>query len=333
MKLKRLLLLPFFLVVPSFALYQQQWFSQFQEQLDGTLQFVCSGQCMALIAPIAWSDYVKVQGNIQGNGIVGYGFLVGQQMAPAQTLPVNGMVNLDQQFTFQELPFYNQLPQDAQLVIVVEGALSGTMFSASLWSLWISQKLAQWRKDFWTMESLTPYSINLRYGVTILWTSLLHYWYWLFIIAALYILIFIKGDKHKKFRMVCFWWLGIFLFIGARNLVTYTWIVHQWLQQYTNAPEISKTFFDLWDYISFTQAIRDKLSLDTQEVACKIFINSYQDWPFKAHRELLYLKPCSVTLTWSEADYIIYYHTPVASWDVSKPIMLQYHDNYLLQNK
>lgn len=87
MKSKRLLLLLVFVAFPSFAQYQQQGFAQFQA-LDGNMQFVCEEQCFALIGPIAGSDTVTLQGNFEGNGIVGYGFVVGQQIVPAHTLPI-----------------------------------------------------------------------------------------------------------------------------------------------------------------------------------------------------------------------------------------------------
>lgn len=332
MKLKRLLLLPFFLVTSSYAVYQQQWFSQFQESDDG-IQFVCEWQCVALIAPLAGSDYVDLQGRVQGSGIVGYGFLVGQQIAPAQTLPVWWTTSIDQRFTFNELPFYSQIPQDAQLVLFADGSVQTSHITLQLWYLGTAQRIVQWRHDFWSIETLTPYSINLRYWVSLLWIPLLHYAYWLFIIVVFGVIVLVKWNRQKKFRLLCFWWLGVFLFMGIRNVITYTWIVQQWVKQYTLAPDISKIFFDLWDYPTFTDHIRKTLLLDTQPQTCKILLHSYQDWPFKAHREHLYLKPCTLTLTWSEADYLIYYHMPIISGDQSKPILLQYHDNYLLQNK
>jgi hypothetical protein len=52
---------------------------------------------------------------------VGYGFLVGQQIAPGETVQVNGESSVDQQFAFSVLPFYAQLPAEAQLVLIVQG--------------------------------------------------------------------------------------------------------------------------------------------------------------------------------------------------------------------
>ena len=103
MKLKRLLFLFLFAAFPSFAAYQQQGFSQFQE-LDGNMNFVCTGQCFALIGPMAWSDTISLVGALQGNWLIWYGFLVGQQIAPGETIQIHGDSTLAQQFSFDKLP-------------------------------------------------------------------------------------------------------------------------------------------------------------------------------------------------------------------------------------
>ena len=332
MKIKRLLLLLMFVAFPTFAAYQQQGFAQFQE-LDGNINFVCTGQCFALIGPIAGSDYISLNGNLQGNGSIGYGFLVGQQIAPADTIQVNWDIMINQQFPFAKLPFYVQLPKEAQLIILVQGSVMGSQFTANIWFMDFYQKIGQWRKDFRQMEPLTPYSINLRYGVKINGTSLLQYGYRIFLLAALYILFFVKWDKNKKFRNIFFRGIGIFLFIGIRNLITYTWIVDQGIKTYVQPSMENKTFFDLWDYISFTDKIRKTLKLDTEKRVCKIYIDSFQDRPFKPHRELLYLKPCTITLTWSEADYSIYYKKPIFTGDLNKTVLINFNGSYLLKNK
>lgn len=212
MKLKRLLLLPFFLVTSSYAVYQQQWFSQFQESDDG-IQFVCEWQCVALIAPLAGSDYVDLQGTVQGSGIVGYGFLVGQQIAPAQTLPVWWTTSIDQRFTFNELPFYSQIPQDAQLVIVVEGTLSATMFSASLWSLWISQKIWNGFKQALEYKEYNPRTINFLEWP--MWNGkyinqVFFRWIIWFLLLAFLRYFFANDTKQKK--KAVYLWIGVLAF-------------------------------------------------------------------------------------------------------------------------
>jgi len=332
MKIKRLIVLLLFAVFPSFAAYQQQWFSQFQE-LDGNMNFVCDSQCFALVGPMWSSDYFTLRGTLQGIGAIGYGFVVGQQIIPGETIQINWMSTSDQQFSFSKSPYYSQVPKEAQLVIMVQGNVVGSQMHVALGFMDFYQKIGQWWKDFRQMETLTPYSINLRYWVKILWTSVIQYGYRIFILIAAYILFFVKWDKDKKFRKIFFLGIGIFLFIGIRNLITYIWIVDQGIKSYTNQFLDNKIYFDLWDYISFTDKIRKELNLDEWKKDCTIYVDSFQDRPFKAHWESLYLKPCTLTLTWSEADYLLYYRKPVVSWDLQKTILVNFHWNYLLQNK
>lgn len=332
MRYKRLFSLFVLFAFPSFAEYQQQGFSQFQT-LDGNIHFVCAEQCFALMGPVEGADFVQLQWRLEGQGVIGYGFLVGEQVVSAHTINIDGVGHIDQQFSFDELPFYSQLPHDVQLVFLVQWNVSGRWFSLDRGYMTLFHKIGQWWKDFWKMETLTPYSINLRYGVKLLWTSIVEYGYRLFVLATLYILFFVKWDKEKKYRKIFFLGIGIFLFIGIRNLVTNIWIVHQWLTSYTYQSYDNKNYFDLGDYIVFTDKIRKTLQLDEWKKTCKIFVDSFQDWPFKSHRDMLYLKSCDIVLTWSEADYLVYYRKPVATGDMQKTVLLQFHGNYLLDNK
>jgi hypothetical protein len=60
------------------------------------MNFACTGQCLALVGPLAGSDYATLKWTFQWNGVVGYGFLVGQQIAPGETVQVNGESSVDQ---------------------------------------------------------------------------------------------------------------------------------------------------------------------------------------------------------------------------------------------
>jgi len=61
------------------------------------------------------------------------------------------------------LPFYAQLPQEAQVLLIVQGPVTGNQINVNLGMMDVYQKIGQAWKDFWQMETLTPYSINLRY--------------------------------------------------------------------------------------------------------------------------------------------------------------------------
>ena len=331
MKFKRLLFLFVFFAVPTFA-YQQQGFSNYQEN-GAAVDFVCTNQCAILLDAGSEVDALHVAWQLQWQGTFGYGFLVWQQVAPGGVLQINWGGMLDTDFVFSQSPVFAQLPAGYHIVILVNGNVQWSHVSFQTTSYSLFQRIGKWWDDFRKMEPMTPYSINLRYGVQILGTSIVQYGYIIFLLAALYILVFGKWNKHKKFRSVFFRGIGIFLFIGFRNLITYTWIVDQWLQMYTYQTMENKTYFDLWDYIPFTDKIRKTLGLDEGNKSCTIAIHSAQDWPFIPHWENLYLKPCTVVLTGSEADYLIYYKKAISSWDLQKPVLVDFNGSYLLQNK
>ncbi|MEI6774015.1 MAG: hypothetical protein WCL18_04355 [bacterium] len=73
--------------------------------------------------------------------------------------------------------------------------------------------------------------------------------------------------------------------------------------------------------------------MDTEKKSCKIYVDSFQDWPFRVHRESVYLKPCTLVFTSSEADYSVYYKKPVASGDLQKTVLVNFNGSSLLQNK
>ena len=331
MRYKRLLLLLVFAVLPTFA-YQQQGFSNYQEH-GKWVDFVCTGQCVLVLD--AWSEVnlLHVGGQLQGQGMLGYGFLIWQQIAPGWSLQVNGEGILDTNFVLSDSPVFAQLPSSYRLAILVDGNVQWSQITFETKSYSLFESIDQWWNDFWKMETLTPYSINLRYGVMLGWVSLVKYVYILFILAALSIIFFVRWTKEKKYHKIFFLGIGMFLFIGVRNLITNVWIVHQWISSYTQPSPDDKTFFNLWDSIPFTDKIRKALDLDTTKRHCTIYVDSIQPVPFTHHRENVYLKPCTIVQTWSEADYLLYYYKKVPNQYLTKPVIVQFHGNYLLQNK
>lgn len=293
------------------------------------MTFACENQCIVVLWTLGSNDYLNLQGTVEGQGTIGFWFLIGEQVAPGPMMNVQWQGKIDQKFSFSEVQFISQIPKEAQVVLLVQGKVKGNEVVANLRYLSFFEKFDQAWKDFWKMEPMTPYTINLRYGVKMLGTSIVQYWYILFILAAVYIWLFTKKNKEHKQQAILFFGIGIFLFIGLRNLITDFTIVQQWVKWYTT----NKMLFDLNDYIPFTDQIRKKLDLDTGKKECTIQVHAFQDRPFKAHRESVYLKPCKLVNTWTEADYIIYYHVPVGSGDVGKEILLQMNDNYLLLSK
>lgn len=329
--MKKILIL-YLLLFPIFGFtYQQQGFSQFQENL-WKIDFICKSQCITIIWATDQYDILDINWQTNGQWVFGYWFLVWQQIIPWEIIQINWNSTINQKFIFSRSQVFSQIPKGSQIVLIMEGWLEGKIKpELTFLSFW--EKIWMWWKEFWTMETLTPYSINLRYGVKVLWTSILQYGYRIFILATAYILVFSKDKKEKKYQKIFFRGIGIFLFIWIRNFITYTRIVDKWLKNYTHQTTENNTFFDLWDYIAITDKIRKELNLDDKNISCKIKIHSFQDWPFRFHRENLYLKPCIWVMTWSEADYTLYYKKPIQQEDKDKKILIDFNWSYLLQNK
>ena len=313
----------------SFA-YQQQWFSQYQEWPDW-ISFSCQNQCVITLWQKDKIDYLDLNWNAKWNGIIAYWFLVWDQISLLNQYEVVVSSDINDSMNFVEYKqYFASIPWNTDLILLVNGNLNWNIkIDAGNFSF--SQKFSQWWKEFRKMETYTPYSINLRYWITLMWTSIIKHWYILFIVAAMLILIFKKWKKEQKFRMIFYVWLWMFLFIWIRNVITYTSILNQWLSWFKE----DKAYFDLWDYIAFTDKIRTELNLDSENISkddCKIYIDSFQDRPFVWHRESFYLKPCKRVFTWDLADYKIYYKTQIPADDYNKKILIDFNNNYLLVN-
>ncbi|MCF7834533.1 hypothetical protein K9M48_00560 [Candidatus Gracilibacteria bacterium] len=111
-----------FFISFSFA-YQQQGFDNYNEA-NGSINFKCTNQCFLLIGPVVENDFININGDIQGNGVIGYGFLVGEQIYPGETLQINGG-NIDKNFVLAGSQIYSQIPGESQLVLLFQGSLQG----------------------------------------------------------------------------------------------------------------------------------------------------------------------------------------------------------------
>lgn len=310
--------------------YQQYWFSEYNEKA-WNISFSCSNQCYITLWEKNNIDYLNIQWSVNWNWDIAYWFTMWEQIAVINQLKVFLQTQVNESINFSDYAqYFSAIPWDANLILLINWNIKWDInVDANVFSIW--EKFSQWRKDFRVMETFTPYSINLRYWISLMWTSIIKYWYILFIIAAIIIVIFYKWNKDKKFKIIFFIWLWMFLFIWIRNVITYTSILNKWLKWFNE----NKTYFDLWDYISFTNEIRTELNLDWKKILkdnCKIYIDSYQDWPFTTHWENFYLKPCERVLTWDLADYKIYYKTEIPIEDLNKEILINNNNNYLLKN-
>jgi hypothetical protein len=119
-------------------------------------------------------DTFQLKGNLQGNGIIGYGFLIGQQVIPGEIIEISSAL-LDQEWLFSRSPYFSQIPPDAEIVLIVQGSIQAEALTVKMKTLNLFQKVKWGWKDFREYEPLTVYSINLRYGQKILGTCVVQW--------------------------------------------------------------------------------------------------------------------------------------------------------------
>ena len=310
------------------AAYPTQWFVSFIEWQTAN-SFKCEKQCIVLVWDMTWNDYIEFKWNLSWEGNIWYWFAVWQQVAPGEFIQVKWSTPANRKFIFSKNPVFNQLPKETKIMIVIDWKIDSTDFVFGLWTLTLWESISSAWNEFWKIETLTPYSINLRYWTKIFWVPIIKFFYFTFIFLLL-ILIPLINQNQKKIATI-YLFLSIFIFISIRNLITEFSILNKWLWDYTYNQWVNKHFFDLWDYIEFTKLIREKLNLDSNPPKdCKIYISSVSDWPFKTHWQNVYLAPCKLVENQNNSDYSIFFHT-IKTW--SWNIIIDFNWNYLTKTK
>lgn len=95
--------------------------------------------------------------------------------------------------------------------------------------------------------------------------------------------------------------------------LTYDHIVNTYteMQKFSSIHGEQKTVFELGDYITVTEKVREYLDLDNtnrEDDNCAIYAKAHSERPFVAHWASVYLRPCTVVKTGSLAPYHLYYN-------------------------
>lgn len=312
------------------AAYQNQGFSSYTDNVDGSISFICPSQCIILLDSI--EEIITLSGNIQWTGTIWYGYFLSDNMLyPAASTKVDSQLN-EYSWKLVDSPIYRQFKnQSPKIVVLLEGSLSATSVSVFQRNQLLSEKITQ----FWATEKLAPYTVNLRYGPYWGATSWPKVWMFLVILITLLVLIF-SGKKYtvkSGFELFLSVAVGVMIFWGIRVLVDNIKITNEGKNTFT--VENSLRFYDLDDYIAVTKEIRNTLKLDDVNMRrnkqCTINANAHQPWPFVTHWDFVYFRPCTNTNTGSEADYIIYYKVPAVVW-ANQTVLATGNNFTLLQN-
>jgi hypothetical protein len=318
----------YFIFINSVFWYKNQWFDNFIE-IWNSIKFSCSSQCFVVVDQKSDNNLLKVTWNLNWTWVIWYWFLDWDEIFSWEFIDVwslkDSILNYD--FLFKNLNYYSQLSKEIIIVLIIEWQIHSDNFNIELTKTSFFDNLKIAWNDFWKIETLTPYSINLRYWVNLNWTSIITIWYVLFFIIFLIWLFFVKNKKHFFIYLS----LYLFLFIWFRNIISYYSITKNWLQNFVFQKYENKTFFELWDHIVFSDKIRKTLNLDNKSTNnCKIYIELIRERPFLGHFQNTYLKPCNVTNNIEEADYLIYYKKTPENLENFEEI-LNFNDSYLLK--
>lgn len=305
--------------------YEQQWFSNYQEWADW-ISFDCENKCSIVI----WYeenkiDYLYLSWTLNWSGVIGYGFYSWDDFSFLSQHEFTKFSDVDK---FVDLMVHNKQlrTKSTDLKLLMSGDIQWKLY-LEIWNLSFWQKVSLVWKNFWKMEKFGQYGLNLRYGVSIRWINILIYWYIVFVIISLSILLVKKWKQ--KFKLVFYFWLWLFLFIWIRNTITDTVVLQQWLSWF----KTDKTYFELWDYFSFVEKVRNKLNLDSKEYRrndCKILLE--YDTGFDYGPLDIYFKPCELVSTWDFVNYKIYYKKEIPTKDLDKNVLLDFSGSYLLEN-
>lgn len=317
------------MIVPaSVAAYQQQWFTSYTETAQG-IWFSCTQQCVIVLWTRDANDHISIKW-IQGQ----WQIVLWALWQDGKLIPLSQQVITPNQSDYLLMISSSQInvPAQAQLWVVFVGNVSASAAQVSLWNMSIWQKIGQIWKWFWTNEWLMPYTINLRYGIKFMSTSIVKVWYIIFILIVCYILFSWAYSKHKA-KAIFYYGICMVLLLWIRNLANWVDRTVTGLDQYTFADSDQKVFFDLWDYIVFVDKMRDALALDDQFGGNDCTIMSQgQSRPFVAHLDNVYIKPCNPTTDKSKADYLIYYHQAIPQEDAWKTKLLEFNGSFVLKN-
>lgn len=283
--------------------YEQQWFSQYEERLQG-ISFSCTQQCFILLWNKWDSDSITIQ------------WIEGQWQIVAVVLDQNGqLIPLSQQnLSWEEyvlsLSSPQKIPSQAQIWILFIGTINAVDAKIILWSLSFWWELSQWWKLFWINEWQTFYGINLRYGQKVWSWSIVEVSYFLCIIVGI-ILLF---SWRRKKRNILYIVVVLYLLIAIRNQIDHTKVTIDGLNSYSWDESWSKTYGNLWDFYEFVEGVRNTIWLDEWwSKQCNIYYECSQPWPYCAHMESVFMKPCDKVETIEQSDYQIYYKTSPAT--------------------
>lgn len=202
-----------YVFLSSASAFQQQGFTSYQEWYGNKIDFSCESQCVIVVDKLWGSDYLQINGQTQWNGTIGYGFLVGEQIAPGETMQINWWGVLDQKFNFSNNPYRDQIPKDASVVLIVQGKVKGSGVGVSVGFFSFFEKFWNGFKQALEYKEYNPRTINFLEGP--MWNGeYINKYFFPWIIRLLVFVVigyYLSTKKNNKEKAVLFG-IGVLVF-------------------------------------------------------------------------------------------------------------------------
>jgi len=272
------------------AILFQQWFSSITEN-NWEISFNCKKQCLIWVKKLDNIKKLKISWDFKGNGIIAYWFLIWQNFIPWKQKKVKNHIS----FYLEDNRFYNKIPKKSIIILVFNWNVSWKNVTIKTSNTIEFKKII---KDFFKIEWITPYIINLKYWWKVLWIPSTKFFTYLALIFIVLVLLFVKNNKFKYVLYISIMLTAI---LAIKNLYEYITVTKN---NINNFNIWSKVFY-LWDYYSFIKEVRKNIDFKN----CSYKFISYQWWPFSTWSKNVYLKPCSYSN--ANPKYIIIYKTGI----------------------
>lgn len=308
MKKFLLLIFSFFIFISNtYCDYQTQWFDSFS-QSDNSLQFKCSKQCFILVDQKLSNNYIEFNWNIFWKWMIGYWFLNWQQIVPWEfvNFEKNTVFN-SQKLLFIKLPFYSQLPQDIQIMLIVDWSISTDWLSFSLWKTGLMENVWNSVSSFWSFDTFKPYTINLLYWPMIGWTNANKVFYYIFFISLFWLFFILK---KKKYILIIS--LTLIIFYDIRMTLEFYWYFKNDYSTYISKNDNEKVYRDRGDFYSFLDFVIKELKDQwfTQDKRISFFTDNTRPFPWLSEY-LLYPYKVDLNNMNNNRVFVFYWYSKV----------------------
>lgn len=324
---KGLIVLLFIMSFSQVSWFESEGFSLMMEK-KSYMEFECNKLCIISLWDKQNNQKIQFNGSIEGNGVLWIWLLRDGKISPIKTHTIDWINNITENYNIFNYRLYSQIDDWTKVILFLSWKISSNNFKLEGRNMSLPEKIIS---ELQQSESLTPYSINLRYGSTLFKIPLLKLFYIIAILSV--ILLYITGRFSKNLYLYLI--LLLFLLIWVKNIYDYSKIYFSWVNDFYLEQD-DKIFHNLWDYYDFTTNVRKKMWIDDNSDLeinqCKYYAECFQDWPFCYHWRATFMQPCQNTKNIEESDYILLYKKNISEELKDKTIMHSQNNSYLLKN-